>query len=82
MTLILKVKVIDQKAGICDGVPSTSALVDLIEEPSKEKTLLSLVVTTEMRFFTSEEHKYNIRSCQDVCDALSFYWTAFYTIRH
>ena len=25
--LDLKVKVIDQKAGICDGVPSTSALV-------------------------------------------------------
>ena len=26
-----KVKVIGQKAGICDGVPSTSALVELIK---------------------------------------------------
>ena len=31
-----KVKVIGQKAGICDGVPSTSALVENIMETSLE----------------------------------------------
>ena len=34
-----KVKVLGQKAGICDGVPSTSALVNVCFGCSKEPTL-------------------------------------------
>ena len=43
-----KVKVIGQKAGICDGVPSTSALVGLVTvyvffQGSNNKTMLGFV---------------------------------------
>ena len=41
-----KVKVIGQKAGICDGVPSTSALVFFIRTISKvQKTQITLTFT-------------------------------------
>ena len=36
------VKVIGQKAGICDGVPSTSALVGLILKFQLEEIILKL----------------------------------------
>ena len=44
-----KVKVICQKAGICDGVPSTSALVFLISQP--KHMLWVLKRTVSMRLF-------------------------------
>ena len=44
-----KVKVIGQKAGICDGVPSTSALVLFISQP--KHMLWILKRTVSMRWF-------------------------------
>ena len=44
-----------------------------MKEPSKEKALLTLHVTTETHFFTSEQlEKYHVWSCQNVCDTLTF----------
>ena len=46
-----------------------------LKEPSREKALLALHVTTEMHFFTSgkkTKKKYHAWSCQNVCDALTF----------
>ena len=40
-----KVKVIGQKAGICDGVPSTSALVLSILNPSTTTTKSAMLET-------------------------------------
>ena len=45
----------------------------LLREPSIEKALLTLHVTTETRFFTAEKpKKYHAWSDQNVCDALTF----------
>ena len=45
----------------------------LLKEPSKEKALLPLHVTTETHLFTSEKpKKYHAWSCQNVFDALTF----------
>ena len=49
-------------------------LLILLKEPSREKALLTLHVMTEMHFFTSEKTKnYRAWSCQNVCDALTFW---------
>ena len=40
-----KVKVIGQKAGICDGVPSTSALVDAILSHSSDGEMFTQTPT-------------------------------------
>ena len=47
-------------------------LMVLLKEPSKEKTLLTLYVTTETRFSLGKAEKYHAWSCQNVCDALTF----------
>ena len=45
----------------------------LLKEPSREKALLTLHVTTEMHFyFRKKSKKYHAWSCQNVCDALTF----------
>ena len=49
-------------------------LLILLKEPSIEKALHTLHVTTEAHFFTSEKPKKNHAwSCQNVCDALTFF---------
>ena len=48
-----KVKVIGQKAGICDGVPSTSALVSICEE--SKLFLVNGNVSFVIYFITSSE---------------------------
>ena len=47
----------------------------LLKEPSKEKALLTLHVATETHFFFTLENpiKYYAWSCQNVCDALTFF---------
>ena len=45
-----KVKVIGQKAGICDGVPSTSALVCFISQPKHMLWVLKRTISMR-RFF-------------------------------
>ena len=48
-------------------------LLILLKEPSIEKAILTLHVTTETHFFTLEKpKKYHAWSCQNVCDALTF----------
>ena len=48
-------------------------LLMLLKEPSKEKALLTLHVTTETHFSLRESlKKYYACSCQNVCDALTF----------
>ena len=45
----------------------------LLNEPSREKVLLTLHVMTENSFVTPEKSKeYHARSCQNVCEALTF----------
>ena len=45
----------------------------LLKEPSIEKALLTLHVTTETRFFTSgKPKKYHAWFCRDVSDARPF----------
>ena len=44
----------------------------LLKEPSIEKALLTLHVTTETHFTSKKLKKYHARSCQKVCDALTF----------
>ena len=54
-------------ARVCSNVD------DFLKEPSIEKALLTLHVTTETYSFTSEKpKKYHAWSCQNVCDALTF----------
>ena len=50
-------------------------LLDLIEQTfNKKERKLYLACNDEKAFFTSEDHykEYNLWSCQNVCDALSF----------
>ena len=44
----------------------------LFKEPSREKALLTLHVTTETHFYVEIPSKYYAWSCQNVCDALTF----------
>ena len=47
-------------------------LIDLMEEPSIEKALLTLHVTTKSIFTSEKPKKKHAWSCQNVCDALTF----------
>ena len=49
-------------------------LLILLKEPSIEKALLTLHVTTETHFLLQKKKhkKYHTWSCQNVCDALTF----------
>ena len=49
-------------------------LIDLIDRTSREKALLTLHVMTEMHFLLQKKtKKYHAWSCQNVCDALTFF---------
>ena len=48
-------------------------LLILLKEPSKEKALLTLHVTTEKHF--SQPKLYHVLSCQKVSNVLTFCWT-------
>ena len=47
-------------------------LLIVLKEPSIEKALLTLHVTTITHFVSENPKKYHARSCQNVCDALTF----------
>ena len=47
-------------------------LLILLKEPSIEKALLTLHVTTGTHFYFGKSKKDHARSCQNVCDALTF----------
>ena len=45
---------------------------DKLKEPSKQKVLLTLHITTETRLTSEQPKIHNAWSCQNVCDALTF----------
>ena len=47
-------------------------LLILLKEPSIEKPLLTLYVTTETHSLFQKPKKYHVWSCQNVCEALAF----------
>ena len=58
-------------------------LIDLIESTFQREGSPYIACNARNVFLTSEHlKKYNAWSCQNVCDALTFFWTKFYTICH
>ena len=53
-----KVKVIGQKAGICDGVPSTSALVPFNYPQTKTEGQIYCIVCVSVRPFPPSVHTF------------------------
>ena len=49
-------------------------LLILLKEPSRENSILTLHVMTEMHFLLRKnlQNKYHAWSCQNACDALTF----------
>ena len=53
-------------------------LIDLIERTFQREGSPYLACNDRNAFFTSEKpKKYHAWSCQNVCDALTFFWTTF-----
>ena len=70
-----KVKVIGQKAGICDGVPSTSALVKIWKDEEKMCTIIVLMgaFLTIRNFLGSIGKRFQGRGLRDVSVESSHY---------
>ena len=72
-----KVKVIGQKAGICDGLPSTSALVIIIIIPKVPKSFLwSHYIKLRLSEY---DFKFSKKNCQISCTVVKNFTAKSYS---